>query len=61
MPRSRNPEAEKNVTLSIRLPVSIYEEIQEKAASEERSMNWMISSLLRQALENMKKEHQSGA
>ena len=61
MARPKKVQTENFVTVSVRLPESLHKEIQERAANEDRSMNWMISALLRQALDALKKENKPEA
>lgn len=46
----------KYITLSIRLPEELHTTLQELATKEERSLNWMISHLLQQVVENLQEQ-----
>lgn len=56
MARSTKPKTEELVPVSIRIPVSLREEIEVLAEKEERSLNQMVIRLLRIALDARKQD-----
>ncbi len=57
MPRPKKIATEELCAISIRLPVSLKDEIQKLADDDERSLNLEVVRLLRLAVEQMKRSH----
>ena len=56
MPRRKLIPNEETYTLSLRLPISMKEKIEERAINNRRSLNQEVISLLKFAFEELEKE-----
>jgi predicted transcriptional regulator len=59
MTRPKSEQTGEFITLSIRIPKELHSDLQKIAISEQRSLNWVISRSLHQALEYLQKESQN--
>jgi len=55
MARQKSEQTGKFITMSIRIPKELHSDLQKIATVEQRSLNWVISRSLHQAMEHLQK------